>query len=92
MQAYTNSESRLQKSEDTKRQEFTYRQAVGALNYLMLGTRPDIPYSIGYLSRSLEKPPEEDVVRVKRVFGYIAGTTNFAITYHATSAIRVMEC
>ncbi|GBN56147.1 hypothetical protein AVEN_215298-1 [Araneus ventricosus] len=33
--------SRLQKPEDTKRQEFPYRQAVGTLMYLMVGTRPD---------------------------------------------------
>ncbi|GBN94879.1 hypothetical protein AVEN_8304-1 [Araneus ventricosus] len=33
----------------------------------MVGTRPDITYNVGYLSRSLDSPSEEDVVRVKRV-------------------------
>ncbi|GBM08780.1 hypothetical protein AVEN_980-1 [Araneus ventricosus] len=60
-------ESRLQKPEDTKRQEFPYRQAVGALMYLIVETRPDIAYSIGYLSRLLASPSAEDVVRVKSV-------------------------
>ncbi|GBN16117.1 hypothetical protein AVEN_166937-1 [Araneus ventricosus] len=60
-------ESRLQKPEDTKRQKFPYRQAVGALNYLMMGTRPDIDYNIGYLSRLLESPSAEDDARVKSV-------------------------
>ncbi|GBM34809.1 hypothetical protein AVEN_208018-1 [Araneus ventricosus] len=60
--------------------------------YLMVGTRPDIAYSVGYLSRSPESPSAEDVVRVKRVFCWIAGTTNFEITYHATGTSRVLEC
>jgi hypothetical protein len=47
---------------------YPYRQAVGALMYLMIGTRPDIAYSISYLSRSLEKPTSDDVTKVKRVF------------------------
>ncbi|GBM22853.1 Retrovirus-related Pol polyprotein from transposon TNT 1-94 [Araneus ventricosus] len=47
-------ESRLQKPKDIKRQEFPYLQAIGALMYLMVGARPDIAYSVGYLSRSLE--------------------------------------
>ncbi|GBM32855.1 hypothetical protein AVEN_216554-1 [Araneus ventricosus] len=57
----------------------------------MVGTRPDIAYSVGYLSRSLESPSAENVVRVKRVFCYVAGTTNFAITYLATGTSRVLE-
>ena len=48
--------------------KFPYRQAVGALMYLMLGTRPDLADSVGFISRSLENSTQEDVVRVKRVF------------------------
>ena len=47
--------------------QFPYRQAVGALMYLMFGTRPDLAYTVGFLSRSLENPTLEDVIRVKRV-------------------------
>lgn len=32
---------------------FPYREAVGALAYLMVGTRPDIAYVIGVVSRKL---------------------------------------
>ena len=39
--------------EDVK---FPYRSAVGALMYLMTGTRPDIAYAVGVASRSLENP------------------------------------
>ena len=66
---------------DEKVKEFPYRQAVGALMYLMLGTRPDLAYSIGFASRTLENPNNEDIVRVKRIFRYIAGTLTYGITY-----------
>lgn len=45
---------------------FLYRQAIGALMYLMVGTRPDIAYSFGYFSRFLENPSSQNVVGVKR--------------------------
>lgn len=63
--------------------KFPYRQAVGALMYLMLGTRPDLAYSVGFISRTLENPTQEDVVRVKRVFRYIAGTLDLGIVYRS---------
>ncbi|KAG5878525.1 hypothetical protein JTB14_008930 [Gonioctena quinquepunctata] len=49
--------------ESKKVSNFPYRQAVGALMYLMLGTRPDLAYSIGFLSRSLENPTAEGVAK-----------------------------
>ena len=60
---------------------FPYRQAVGAIMYLMLGIRPDLGFSIGFLSRSLENPSKDDILRVKRVFRYIAGTLKYGISY-----------
>ena len=67
--------------ENSKTHNFPYRQAVGVLMYLMLGTRPDLAYSVGFLSRSLENSSLEDVAHVKRVFRYIAGTLTIGITY-----------
>lgn len=61
--------------------DFPYRQAVGALMYLMVGTRPDLAFSVSYLSRSLDCVTAEDVTRLKRVLRYIAGTINLGIIY-----------
>ncbi|GBM45249.1 hypothetical protein AVEN_140141-1 [Araneus ventricosus] len=63
---------RLQNPAAPRRPKDRNRQAVGALMYLMVGTRPDIACSVGYLSGSLESPSAEDIVRVKRMFLYIA--------------------
>lgn len=85
-------DSRLQNPEDDKISDFPYRQAVGALMYLMLGTRPDLAYSVGFLSRTLENPSSDDIVRVKRVFRYIAGTIDYGITYHVTDTKGILKC
>jgi len=45
---------------------FPYRQAVGALMFLITGTRPHLAYSVGYLSRKLDKPTTDDVIKLKR--------------------------
>jgi hypothetical protein len=66
---------------DNQAQKFSYRQAVRALMYLMLGKRPDLAYSVGLVSRTLENPTGEDVIRVKRVFRYIAETLDLGIVY-----------
>jgi len=60
--------------------------------FLMSGTRPDLAYSVGYLSRVLDKPMAEDVIRVKRVFRYLAGTINKGIVYKSDSSPGSLEC
>lgn len=86
------SESTTSGKEENQEHNFPYRQAVGAIMYLMLGTRPDLAYSIGFLSRSLENPTKEDVTRVKRVFRYIAGTLSLGIEYRQNFKRGILEC
>lgn len=78
--------------ENEKESNYPYRQAVGVLMYLMLGTRPDLAYCIGFLSRSLEKPSKEDIVKVKRVFRYLAGTIDLGIMYKSNAEKGVINC
>ena len=66
------SEDEIEKDETYK--IFPYRQAVGALSYLMVGTRPDIAYAVGVVSRNLDKPSARNIVQVKRIFRYLKGT------------------
>lgn len=71
--------------------EFPYRQAVGALMYLMTGTRPDIAYAVGVVSRSLENPTPSDVIKVKRIFRYLKGTLDYAIIYKSKHKKHIIE-
>jgi len=60
--------------------------------YLMLGTRPDLAYTVGFISRSLENPSSEDVAKVKRAFRYIAGSTTLGIVYTPDLKTGILEC
>ncbi|GBO32964.1 Retrovirus-related Pol polyprotein from transposon TNT 1-94 [Araneus ventricosus] len=69
-----------------------YREAVGALMYLMIGTRPDLAYCVGVLSRHLENPSTEDWITVKRVLRYIAGSYDKGIVYKHKYKQGLLEC
>ena len=57
-----------------------YRSIVGGLRYL-LHTRPDLSFSVGYVSRFMEAPTEEHQAAVKRILRYVAGTAALGIHY-----------
>ncbi|XP_039840969.1 uncharacterized mitochondrial protein AtMg00810-like [Panicum virgatum] len=57
-----------------------YRSIVGSLRYLV-NTRPDLAYSVGYVSRFMEKPTTKHLAAVKRVLRYIAGTLDYGCFY-----------
>lgn len=78
-------------SEFKKNENFPYREAVGALAYLMVGTRPDIAYAVGVVSRKLDCPSREDWLKVKRILRYIKGTKTFGIHYKAQHFPGVIE-
>ena len=50
-----------------------YCSIVGSLRYLV-NTRPDLAYSVGYVSRFMEAPRGEHLVAFKRILRYVAGT------------------
>lgn len=57
-----------------------YKSLVGGLRYLV-HTRPDIAYSVGIVSRYMEKPTTMHLNVVKRILRYIKGTLNFGLVY-----------
>lgn len=63
-------------AEDTQ----TYQSIVGCLIYLT-NLRYDIMYATGQLTRAMAKPSQVHLVAAKRILRYLAGTTDFSITY-----------
>lgn len=57
------------------------RELVGCLMYLMLGTRPDLSYSVNYLSRYQDVAKEEVWTYAKRILRYIKGTVDIGLYY-----------
>jgi len=57
-----------------------YRRLVGSLRYLA-HTRPDLAFSVGYVSRFMQRPTTEHQQAVKRIIRYIAGTLDHGLHY-----------
>jgi hypothetical protein len=57
-----------------------YRCLVGSLCYLV-HTRSDLAFSIGYVSRFMQRPTMEHHQAVKRIIRYVAGTLDHGLYY-----------
>ena len=57
-----------------------FRSLIGNLRYL-LNTRPDLTYSVNYLSRYMSNLRSEHINAAKRVLRYIKGTSSFGLRY-----------
>lgn len=87
--AENSSAIQLNKDKETEESNnYPYREAVGALAYLMVATRPDIAYAVSVVSRNLEKPTRSDWNRVKRILRYLKGTTSLSIQYKPKTLTR----
>ena len=77
------------KEEEVSMVSIPYRQAVGSLMYVMVGTRPDIAVAVGAVAQHMQQPGEAHWIAVKRIFRYLKGSTNVCLSYsnHGTSSI-----
>lgn len=58
-----------------------YRELVGSLVYMMVGTRPDLSYSVTKLSQKLANPTERDMCIAKGVLRYLRGTADYSLSF-----------
>ena len=58
-----------------------YQGIVGSLMYIPQVLRYDIMHATGQLARPMAKPSKVHMVAAKHTLRYLAGTTNFSITY-----------
>jgi hypothetical protein len=68
-------------SEASHMHKVPYREAIGSLMYASVATCPDITFAVSTLSQFLENPGEMHWEACKRVFHYLAGTKDMALTY-----------
>ncbi|CAO2193121.1 unnamed protein product [Urochloa humidicola] len=81
--AHTPMEERLKLSRDSTAEEVDathYRRLVGSLRYLA-HTRPDLAFSVGYVSRFMQRPTTEHLQAVKTILRYVAGTLDYGLHY-----------
>jgi hypothetical protein len=66
-----------------------YRSLVGSLRYLV-HTRPDIAFTVGYVSRFTEKPTTEHLAAVKHILRYVAGTIDYGCHYKPGGGLKLV--
>ena len=76
-----NKENIDDEGEQDPRGSSTYATLIGSLMYLALGTRPDIAYAVNRLAQFTQNPKPKHWTAVKRIFRYLKGTRNHALTY-----------
>ncbi|GKA79011.1 protein MOR1 isoform X1, partial [Tanacetum coccineum] len=67
-----------------------YQSLIGSLRY-MLHTRPDLSYSVGLLSRFMQKPREQHMKAIRQVLCYVKGTKDYGITYKHNGGNKIYE-
>jgi len=63
-----------------------YREAVGSLMYLMVGTRPDLAFAIGTLSQFVSCYGKEHCAAIKRVLRYVKGSMDKGLVFEKNSS------
>src|SRR5258705_4116460 len=58
-------------ADDSKVNVKLYQQMVGSLMYTVIGTRPDITFTVTRLSQFLTKPTKNHFVAIKHAFRYL---------------------
>jgi hypothetical protein len=58
-----------------------YREAIGALLYLSIRTRPDIAVAVGTLAKHVQEPRPLHWEGVKRILRYLQGIKNKALVF-----------
>lgn len=63
----------------------SYREIIGSLMYLTLGTRPDLTYAVNVASRAQDSPTTAHLKLVKRILRYLKGTVDHGIQFRKTT-------
>lgn len=66
-----------------------FKSMIGGLRYLV-HTRPDLAYSVGILSRFMDRPTQLHQGAVKRILRYVKGTIDFGLVYSHDSDNEVL--
>jgi len=70
-------------------QEVPYREAIGSLLWLSLGTRPDITYAVSQAAKFSANPGIEHWKAVIRIMRYLHGTRTLGLTYTSEGPVDI---
>jgi hypothetical protein len=64
-----------------------YKELIGSLLYLSVGTRPDIAFAVGALARYTEKPSDAHMSTALSIVRYLKGTSEYGLKYGGGSGL-----
>ena len=73
--------SELVRQESAPANDVPYRQVIGSLMYLLIGSRPDLVFAIGKLSQHAESPANFHWISAKQVLRYLNSTGDYGIVF-----------
>ena len=79
-----------QEQDEDYMKSIPYSSAVGSIMYAMIGTRPDLAYPVGIISRYMSQPAREHWLGVKWVLRYIKGSLGTKLQYKRSSDFKVV--
>ena len=68
-----------------------YQRVIESIMYAMLGTRPDLAFTISTLSKYCINPGPQHAQAVQRVFRYLKKTLDYGITFSGTTNPAIDE-
>ncbi|KAK7576778.1 hypothetical protein V9T40_013064 [Parthenolecanium corni] len=69
-----------------------YRELLGCLLYISICSRPDISFSVNYLSRFMNSFSDVHFNHLKRIIKYLKQTINLKLTYNKANGDQVISC
>ena len=79
--------SELVQQESDPAGDVPYRQVIGSLMYLMIGSRPDLAFAIGKLSQHAESPSNFHWISAKRVLRYLNSSRDYGIVFNGNKPL-----
>jgi hypothetical protein len=76
-----------EEAEFMKNKTVAYLSIIGALMYLLRATRPDIAFSVGYLSRFVNNPRKVHWTALMKILRYLKGTKSWGLRYTKSSKL-----
>src|SRR5260221_12022294 len=73
---------KLPKLETPEVDQHLYQLMLSSLMYAVIGTQPDIMFTMHYLSQFLVAPGLEHIMALKCVYQYLNGTQDLGMTFH----------
>ena len=70
-------------------EEIPYASAVGSIMYAMVGSRPDLGFAVGLISRFMSEPGREHWAAAKWVLRYLKGATGRCLTFTKNSKFSI---